>query len=87
MCVLIKHNVPGALKTKIVSCLKYKFLPERRKTLSLVVVLIYIQQREILNVNHIDSNWGEKPIGLSEGSVWAWPGLGRENSVSCLGVE
>lgn len=59
--VLIKHSMPGGLKTRIVSCLKSKCLPERGKSLSFVVVFIYIQQGEFLNVNQIDSNWGEKP--------------------------
>lgn len=57
----VKAVCLGGLNTKIAFCSKYICLPESGKSLSFVVVFIYIQQREFLNVNQVDSNWGEKP--------------------------
>lgn len=71
---------------KIVHCLKYK-----AKLAELCVLAIYIQQREFRNVNHIDTQWGEKPrnavkeaTGLADS--WLGPSLGQDLS-ECMPVR
>lgn len=78
----VKAVCLGGFNTKIAFCSKYICLPESEKSLSFVVVFIYIQQAEFLNVNQVDSNWGRKTQELQRPES----GLGGERGAFVLRI-